>query len=217
MMKQRRKLMSHISIEKAFQSAVYVTGGGTNSEDYGPAIISKSYLMSNQKYYLLGYVDKDFAVFTYYNGVIKKIYDVIERYAISLNDTGSTIQLCFSYENKASSDGLIALTFDMDVDTAFANLFDETIKGWCGGYSSAHLWNFNLTQHISDGESKYLFVGSSDSFCVYKADGTSYSDLTAIFNHNLYLINNGETYVTLSRNNSTTLYTYGYMFLSAKG
>ena len=217
MMKQRRRMLmaKQINLEKLFETATYITGGGADGEETGTAYILKSYLLSNQKYYLFGYRYNDFAIFTYYNGNIIKIYQKYSTASLSIDDEGTGLRLYFGSSYDDNSLGLIALTFGYDADLIFENLFDEIITG--GGSNLNVYITLPLSSYTAEGKTKYFFVGNLNRFCVYKAIGITYSDLTAIYNHNLYLINYGDTSVRLSTNNSTAAGLYGYTALCAKG
>jgi len=220
MMKQRRRmLMSQmITLEKAFKTAAYVAGGGNDSSSLDNASFNKSYLLSNQKYYLFGYCKDGFAVFTYYNGVIKKLYEIGGTFYLEIFNNTSILlspSNTGTGTNAAYSLGLVALTFEYDMDIVFANLSDEVCIGVSS--SSSSVQTLTLSTFISSGETKYFFVGSSSRFCVYKATGINYSDLTVIFNHNLYLINYSGASVRLSTNNSTATALHGYTALCIEG
>jgi len=119
------------------------------------------------------------------------------------------------YEEADLSIGLVVLSFEYDMDDIFANLSDEIYAGNLSNSSS--YYTLTLSNFVSVGKTKYFFIGNSNRFCAYKAEGTTYSDLTVIFNYNLYLINYSGTSVRLSTNNSTATALYGYTALCVKG
>ncbi|MEA4973746.1 MAG: hypothetical protein VB119_11355 [Candidatus Metalachnospira sp.] len=217
MMTQRRMLMSkQLSIEKALKTAVYVTGGGTDSSSTGIAYVSKSYLLNNQKYYLFAYVYDCFAIFKYYNGTITKIFETSGIFTpLSIKSLTSTLILYSrGYEEADLSIGLVVLSFEYDMDDIFANLSDEIYAGNLSNSSS--YYTLTLSNFVSVGKTKYFFIGNSNRFCAYKAEGTTYSDLTALFNHSLYLVNYGDTAVRISTNSSTAVTFHGYTALCVK-
>lgn len=217
MMEQRRMLMSQLAnIEKAFQTATFIAiDGHSSGTNTGSAEINKSYFPNGKKYYLFGYYSNTFAIFSYYNGTIAKLYGIN---SLSLIDTGIALRLGNGTTGiNANSIGLAALTFTCIMEDIFQNLSDSAITGL--NSTGANYVTLTLSNYISTGEVKYLFVGSGFGFCVYKIAGTTYSDLTALFNHNLYLINYGSTSVRLSSNSSSysNQYFYGYTAMCAKG
>lgn len=221
MMEKRRRMLkvqSSSLIVEAFKTAEYIAGGGHESGiSKGSADIDKTYLPNGQKYYLFGYCSDNFAVFTYYNGAITKIYEKFASSSVSLRDTGTSLSLTYGpYNANASSIGLAAFKFKYAVNNTFMNLNNEVITGL--NVDGANYVTLLLSNFISEGETKYFFIGSYSNFCFYKAEGTTYSDLTAVFNHNLYLINYGDTSVRLSRSSSgySGQYFYGYTVLSVK-
>ncbi len=214
-MKQRRRMLTNlINLENSFLNAVYVASAGNDSSTSGYARISTSLLLNNKKYYLFGYYKDNFAIFTYFNGTITKIYE--HSHSATLNVDFNYVGYCSLSANSdytKYSLGLTALSFGADLDNIFAALSDEFVSGY--EENSASIFYITIT-NIYKGETKYIFNGISSRFCVYKAVGSVYSDLTPLFNHNLYLISLSGTSITSSYDNLTAANHYGYTVFAAK-
>lgn len=219
MIGKRRRLMSNkIDLDKVFSNAVYVTSGGSDSSTLAGATISKSLLSNDTAYYMFGYYFKNFAVFKYYNGTVIKLYEYVYNETLTLEIGTSDIKLKVGTAYNERSIGLTVLTFDLNMDNFFSNLYGDLVMG--ESYSSKSTWS-TLLSNFYDSGTRYIFTGTSTHFCIYKLEGTTYSDLTALFNYNLYLINDtlhyDGTFVKQGYTSSATVSTLGYTRLSVKG